>query len=191
MGMGVYDEFLVRMCTCVLDCVRVNVYGLRMTNTRKAHRAGRQLVLIDIENLIARSSPTCEEVGMAKDALRQVVADFDDAQQIVACSHHAAPTVAFAFGNHARHLWRSGPDGADLALLDVLEYERVDERFERVTICSGDGIFTASAASLATADVEVTVISLPGHLSTRLRLAAQHLILLPPVASTAATESAS
>ena len=53
---------------------------------------------------------------MATCALREVVPGFDDAQRIVACSHHAAPTVAFAFPT-ARHLWRSGRDGADLALL--------------------------------------------------------------------------
>ena len=160
-----------------------------MTNTRIAHKAGRQLILIDIENLTGTPSPTCEEVEMAKAALRQVVPGFDDAQHIVACSHHAAPTVAFAFPG-ARHLWRSGPDGADLALLDVLENERVDERFERVTICSGDGIFAASAAWLAGADVDVTVVSLPGHLAARLQLAARYVTLLP-VAAVAATGSAS
>ena len=160
-----------------------------MTNTRIAHKAGRQLILIDIENLTGTPSPTSEEVETAKAALRQVVSGFDDAQHIVACSHHAAPTVAFAFRG-ARHLWRSGPDGADLALLDVLESERVDERFERVTICSGDGIFTASAAWLASADVDVTVVSLPGCLAARLQLAARHVTHLP-VAAVAATGSAS
>jgi hypothetical protein len=149
-----------------------------MTDTRFAHKAGRQLVLIDIENLTGTPSPTCEDVEMAKAALRLVVPGFNDAQHIVACSHHAAPTVAFAF-QRARHLWRSGPNGADLALLGVLEKERVDERFERVSICSGDGIFAASAAWLAAADVDVTVISLPGHLAARLELAARHVTLLP------------
>jgi len=158
-----------------------------MTNTRIAHKAGRQLILIDIENLTGTPSPTCEEVETAKATLRLVVPGFDDAQHIVACSHHAAPTVAFAF-QRARHLWRSGPNGADLALLDVLENERVDERFERVTICSGDGIFAASAAWLAAADVDVTVISLPGHLAARLQLAARYVTHLPsgtPVAAAA------
>jgi hypothetical protein len=160
-----------------------------MTNTRIAYKAGRQLILIDIENLTGTPSPTCEEVETAKAALRLVVHGFDDAQHIVACSHHAAPTVAFAF-LRARHLWRSGPDGADLALLDVLENERVDERFERVTICSGDGIFTASTAWLAEADVDVTVVSLPGHLAARLQLAARDVTPLP-VAAVTATLSAS
>jgi hypothetical protein len=156
-----------------------------MTNTQLDLRAGRQLILIDIENLTGTPSPTCDEVEMAKAELRKVVPGFDDAQRIVACSHHAAPTVAFAFRGD-RHLWRSGPDGADLALLDVLENERVDERFERVTICSGDGIFTMSAAWLAGAGVDVTVVSLPSHLSARLRLAAGHVTLLPVAAAVSA-----
>ncbi len=149
-----------------------------MTNTRIAHKAGRQLVLIDIENLTGTPSPTCEDVEMAKAALRLVVPGFDDAQHIVACSHHAAPTVAFAF-QRARHLWRSGPNGADLALLDVLENERVDERFERVTICSGDGIFAASAAWLAAADVDVAVNLAARPPRCTAQLAARYVTLLP------------
>ena len=109
--------------------------------------SGRHLVLIDIENLAATATPTCEEVEMVRAALTAVLPDFRLVQRIVACSHHAAPTAAFAFPG-ARHLWRSGPNGADLALLDVLENEHVDRRFDRVTLCSGDGIFAASAARL-------------------------------------------
>jgi hypothetical protein len=145
--------------------------------------------LIDIENLTATPSPTREEVDVVVSALRAVVPGFDAAQRIVACSHHAAPTVAFAFPT-ARHLWRSGQNGADLALLDVLENERVAERFEHVTICSGDGIFADAAAWLARADVDVTVVSLARSLATRLQLAARHVDLLP-VFGTAAIGSAS
>ena len=89
----------------------------------------------------------------------------------------AAPSVAFAFPG-ARHLWRSGHDGADLALLDVLENERVDQRFGRVTLCSGDGIFAASAARLAGAGVNVTVVALKGHLAAQLVLAAHNIVQL-------------
>jgi hypothetical protein len=140
--------------------------------------------LIDIENMAATPSPTAEETNDVLAALRKAVPGFDDDQKIVACSHHAARTVAFAFPS-ARHLWRSGPDGADLALLDVIENEHVHERYERVTICSGDGIFTDTAVSLAQAGVDVTAVSLTGHLSARLHLAARHLTLLPAPLSTA------
>ena len=137
----------------------------------------RHLVLIDAENLAATPDPTPEEVEIVREALAVVVPDFAVAQRIVACSHRAARNVAFAFPG-ARHLWRSGPNGADLALLDVLENEDVDQRFGRVTLCSGDGIFADSAGRLGAANVDVTAVALEGHLSARLRLAARHVVLL-------------
>lgn len=161
-----------------------------MTNTQIPNKGDRHLVLVDVENLAATPSPTSEEVEMVASALRDVVPGFNDAQRIVACSHHAAATVAFSFPS-ARHLWRSGRDGADLALLDVLENERVDERFGRVTICSGDGIFAPAAAWLAGEDVDVAVISLKGHLATRLELAARSVAFLTPAASFVSTGDAS
>src|SRR6266511_445981 len=124
-----------------------------MTNTRIPRKEARHLVLVDIENLAATPSPTQEEVTAVVSALRDVVPSFDCAQRIIACSHHAARNVAFTF-SPARHLWRSGPNGADLALLSVLDNERVDDRFGHVTICSGDGIFAANAARGGAAGVE-------------------------------------
>jgi hypothetical protein len=161
-----------------------------MTNTRAAYKEGRRLVLIDIENLAATPSPTTREVQMVIGALRDAIPGFDQAQRIVACSHHAAATVAFAFPS-ARQLWRSGQDGADLALLDVLGGEHVEERFSQVTICSGDGIFAASTARLAVSGVDVSVVSLQGHLSTRLELAARTVVLLPLIEELALTGRAS
>ncbi len=79
----------------------MNVIILSYDEHTDRHKAGRQLILIDIENLTGTPSPTCEEVETAKASLRQVVPGFDDAQHIVACSHHAAPTVAFAFRSAA------------------------------------------------------------------------------------------
>ena len=161
-----------------------------MANTRTSHRKGRLLVLIDIENLTGTPSPTTNDVKAAKAALRAAIPDFDDSQRIVSCSHHAAPTVSFAFPT-ARHLWRSGRDGADLALIDVLENELVHERYDRVIICSGDGIFADIAASLAGADVDVTAIALEGHLSARLELAARNVVLLDSAPTLQVTGSAS
>jgi hypothetical protein len=157
-----------------------------MTNTTIPKKSSRHLVLIDAENLAGTADPTPEEVEIVREALADVVPDFETAQRIVACSHHAARTVAFAFPG-ARHLWRSGPNGADLALLDVLENEDVDQRYGRVTLCSGDRIFAASVARLAEADVDVTVVALQGHLSAQLHLAARHVVQLRKSARLIAT----
>jgi hypothetical protein len=160
-----------------------------MTNTGIVNRGSRHLVMIDIENLAASPSPTVQDVRAVRAALADLVPGFNHLQRIVACSHHAAATVAFEFPG-ARHLWRSGQDGADLALMDVLENERVDERFGHVTICSGDGIFADAAAWLAGRVVNVTVVSLKGHLAARLELAARHVrYLMPAVADAAAGSS--
>jgi hypothetical protein len=149
-----------------------------MTNTWIGNKAGRRIVLVDIENMAGTPSPTTGEVEAVMAALREVIPGFNEAQRVVACSHRAALTVSFACLAE-RHLWRSGPDGADLALLEVLEDEHVADRFEYVTICSGDGIFTAVAAQLGERGVDTTVVALKGHLATRLELAARHVAYLP------------
>ena len=102
-----------------------------MTNTRSANRAGRRMVLIDIENMAGTPTPTSLEVELVMAALAELVPGFNEAHRVVACSHRAARTVAFACQKE-RQRWRSGLDGADLALLEVLETEHVDERFEYV-----------------------------------------------------------
>ena len=142
------------------------------------------MVLVDIENLTGTPSPSTWDVTHAIQCLERLVPSLRESHVVVACSHHAAPTVAFAW-RAARHIWRSGPDGADLALLSVLESESVHERFEFVTICSGDGIFADVAGWLGGAGVKVNVISLAGQLSTRLRLAAASVqeVVLPTMAA--------
>lgn len=159
-----------------------------VTNTYIAALRGRHLILIDIENLTASPSPTKTEVDSVIAELRSAIPNYDTDQRVVACSHHAAGSAAFAFPG-ARHLWRSGRNGADAALLDVLENEGVADRYDRVTICSGDGIFTDAAAWLARRGVDVTVVSRAGHLATRLHLAARYVTLLPATAVTTALGS--
>ena len=149
-----------------------------MVSTPIPDASSRHLVLIDAENMAGTPSPATLDVVWLKAALRLVIPDLEASQHIVACSHHAARVLAFAFPA-ARHLWRSGENGADHALLDVLENEYVDQRFGRVTLCSGDGIFAACVAWLGGADIDVTVIAQEGRLARRLELAARRTILLP------------
>jgi NAD(P)-dependent dehydrogenase (short-subunit alcohol dehydrogenase family) len=52
-----------------------------------------------------------------------------------------------------------------LALLQVLATEKVDFRYDRVVIGSGDGIFAFPAARLQAAGCEVTVVTRPDALS--------------------------
>ena len=141
-------------------------------------RTKRQLVLIDIENLTGTPSPTHGDLSFAELKLREVISDFDGAQCVVACSHRAAKTVAFSFPGAGRR-WRSGPDGADRALLDEMSDLRIMKRFDRLTLVSGDSIFTEAVAALGAAGIETIVVSREHSLARRLRMAALHVTTLP------------
>ena len=90
---------------------------------------------------------------------------------IVIASSHLALKSTGCWWPGARYLVRSGPDGADLALLDLLSRERVADRFRDVTIASGDGIFTQAASVLTAAGCVVTVVSQRARLSGQLAAA--------------------
>lgn len=137
----------------------------------------RSLHLIDIENLTGSPSPSPADVRWYQLAYAALHVGPTD-QVIVACSHHAAPSVRWEW-RRARHLWRSGANGADLALLDVIDKERVAERFDSVVLASGDGIFTDAVARLGAQGVDVTVVSRPESLSRSLMMAARRHILFP------------
>ncbi len=142
----------------------------------RPHR-GRTLHLIDIENLTGTASPTAEEVRDCRDLYESAFVGVSDLV-VVACSHHAVHAVAWEWPE-ARLLLRSGANGADLALLEVIASEDVARRFGFVHVASGDGIFASAVASLGAAGVTVTVVSRPESLSAALRLASHRHELLP------------
>jgi hypothetical protein len=140
--------------------------------------APRALHLIDIENLTGLPRPTTAEVAAWHEAYRPLIRDHD--LVVVACNHGAFTSVAWGWPN-ARRLVRSGANGADEALLDVLKCERVDQRFDAVVVASGDGIFTDAVARLGRLGIAVTVVSRREALSRRLRMAARHILCLTPL----------
>jgi hypothetical protein len=101
-----------------------------------------------------------------------------------ASSHLAWLNAALGWP-HAHYRIRSGPDGADLALLDVLRHEDVARRFTHVAIGSGDHLFAEEAARLAAQGVWVTVVSRRGGLSSWLERAASEVIFLDTVGEAA------
>lgn len=131
----------------------------------------RTLAVVDVENLVGSADMTHQDVLDVKEALHaQELLSMGD-HVIVGSSHHALEVAGFAWKG-PRHVVRSGQDGADLVLLEVLETEHVAERFTHVVIASGDGIFTDVAAWLGGRGVHVTVLARPESLSKRLRMAA-------------------
>jgi hypothetical protein len=118
------------------------------------------LWLIDIENLAGSAIPTLHQVETVREWFTsQLGAGLSgDDQVVVATNHHGLLNAALGWP-HARYRVRSGPDGADMELLDVLEYENVATRFSHVVIGSSDRIFDHAAKTLAAHGVRVTVVS--------------------------------
>jgi hypothetical protein len=132
---------------------------------------GRVLHLIDVENLLAGPN-FGGSLALRGRAAYDAVAPIGVVNQVVvSTSHRAAPSAWFAWPQSARRLVRSGPDGADSALIDIVACERLERRFDRIVIGSGDGIFAFPAARLQAAGCPVTVVTRPECLSRALRLA--------------------
>jgi NYN domain len=136
---------------------------------------GRVLHLVDVENLLGGPTFSADRAIRGRLAYEAVVPGGIVNQVVISTSHWAAPSAWIAWPESARRVVRSGPDGADLALLDVLSYESVERRFDRVVIGSGDGIFAFAAARLQAAGCGVTVATRPESLSRKLRLAVRDI----------------
>ena len=144
----------------------------------------RRLHLVDIENLAGDSLPSLSQVRQAHGLYIDCLALGALDQVEVASSHLTLLNAALGWP-HAHYRVRSGPDGADLALLDVLRHENVARRFTHVAIGSGDHLFAEDAAQLRAKGVWVTVVARPGSLSLQLAQAACEVIFLDAAAEAA------
>ena len=136
----------------------------------------RTMFLGDIEALAGKSAPTCSDVEAIAVAVHKVFGHLDPVC-VLACAHHNAPAVWYHWPD-VRYLVRSGKNGADSRLIQVVEEERVAERFETVIIGSSDGIFGRTAAQLASAGVYV-IAAYGKQISNKLRLAVHETVRLP------------
>jgi len=145
----------------------------------------RTLHLVDIENLAGAAIPTLMQVMDVQDRYARSLAVGVDDQVVMAASHLGLVNAAVGWP-HARYRVRSGPDGADLELLDVIWHEDVATRFSHVVIGSGDSTFVNAVQTLSDGGVWVTVVSRWGSLSPRLAHAARDVIYLDTPAPQAA-----
>lgn len=141
----------------------------------------RTLHLVDIENLLGTPRPCESSVMEGLDLYGELVDVSGPNQMIVACNHGAAQAVGCCLGEGPRLLLRSGPDGADHALIDVLDHENVQHRFASLVLASGDGIFAEHVAALTSLGIPVTVVARRGSLNPRLELASTRVIFFEPV----------
>lgn len=155
--------------------------GIEFTNrlvdivyTREAAH-GRRIVLIDIENIVGGGISMPAQVYGAQAAIAAAINPRDDDQVVIACGRFSVDVVGFEWAGHRRLVFRAGSNGADLELLDILENERIGERFNEVVMVSGDGIF-ADVISLLGLCADVTVVSRAEACSRRLRMAAKRVL---------------
>jgi len=144
----------------------------------------RRLHLVDIENLAGDQRPSLRQVRQAQRLYAGCLA-FGAMDQVEVASSHLTLLNAALGWPRAHYRVRSGPDGADLALLEVLRHENVARRFTHIAIGSGDHLFAEQAARLAAQGVWVTVVSRPRSLSPGLARAAREVIYLGTAAEAA------
>src|SRR5215472_18183096 len=150
--------------------------GRHLTGTRQRFPA-RTLHLVDIENLAGAAIPSVLQVIEVQDRYARLMTPGAGDHVVMASNHLALVNAALGWP-HARYRVRSGPDGADLELLDVIWHENVATRFTHIVIGSGDGLFGAAAQSLSAGGVRVTVVSRWGSLAPCLAQAARDVIYL-------------
>ncbi len=146
------------------------------------------LHVIDLENLMGTAAPTPEEVRFAYAAYTLAAAPEHQDRWVLGTSHFCAQRAWLVWPTHCKRVTRSGPNGADLALLSFLEVPQNITPFSHITIGSGDGIFATKATELRSQGIEVTVVSRPSSLSGRLAAVASAVRHLMPLDSAASAD---
>lgn len=151
---------------------------------RARARRTRALHLVDVDNLLGDPGTADHALITATVAAYRRLAAVEAGDHVtVACAalpHHALAVHTAWPG--VRHCWRSGADGADLALLEVAEWAVEVDGFARAVIGSGDRIFLHALEVLEGAGIPVEVVARPRALAAALRTRARSVRFLPEVA---------
>ncbi len=124
-------------------------------------RPARALHLVDIDNLLGDPA-TCDEleIGWTISAYKHAASFVEGDHVVVATSPFGRHALAIGTAwPGARHIWRKGKDGADLALLESAAWAVKTGNFGRVVIGSGDHIFADALEWFAAVGVPVQVVS--------------------------------
>jgi hypothetical protein len=162
----------------------VSLRGLYAVPDRVVERAphvpvGRTLHLVDIENLMG--GPFTGDNAMRESCRRYREAACVGLRDhvVIACNPALALEAARNWPGRLLVAGR-GPDGADLALLEQVRDARwVAQRFDRVVIGSGDGIFYDTAVALRSYGIAVGIVAVEGRLSRSLARTAHFIRVLP------------
>lgn len=139
--------------------------------------AGRRLHLVDVENLVGGGHVTRTEVERCSDAYERLSVVQPGDLVVVGCNPHEVLAVGLGWRRPHRIVMAHGPDGADEALLRVIEAEDVHARFTELLVASGDGIFAGAVRWLRGLGMKVTVVASPTAVARRLSFAADWALL--------------
>lgn len=143
-------------------------------------REDRSMHLVDVENLMGGTQFLSSDVTAIEAQYRELAGIKPGDHVVIGSSHFTAGAVWFGW-SHARRVVRSGPDGADLALIRLMDEEDLAGRYGRVVVGSGDGIFAEPCARLQALECPVTVVArCPASLSRRLAFAVRDTHFLEP-----------
>jgi hypothetical protein len=141
----------------------------------------RRTHYLDIENLCRSSLPSSTEVALAADSYAAVLCGIEGERCFVASSHKSAYCVASTLGLSGGQLLQgSGPNGADLALLAVIEDDVRSGRSGHVVIGSGDYIFAEHLAGLRSSIARLTFVVPRGGGSWRCWEVGDEVITIEP-----------
>ena len=144
-----------------------------------AAAAWRTVHVVDVENLIGEDhrDATVEQIRAVIEDYRQLVGARDGDLFFFGANPELKFRVMVATGSNQVRGYK-GKDGADKALLDVVDGDWVVGQFDRVCVASGDHAFAPLARSLKGEGLHVTVVSRPMSVSAELyRAASEHLVL--------------
>ena len=149
-------------------------YAISGRRIRRAEHVppGRALHILDLENLCAGPERIPQVRELVADSYRQVANVTTGDHVVIGVNPNSLVSSAGVFPG-CRFVAGHGPDGADLALLKVVEdVDWVAHRFDRVVIGSGDHCFAPAVTSLARRGLIVLVVSQQRCLSRDLASAA-------------------
>jgi hypothetical protein len=142
----------------------------------------RTLHLIDVDNLLGDPVTTDRRrIDLLFGDYRGVAQFVGGDHAVVATGCNAGHVLAVELGwPQARHCRRSGPDGADLALLEEADWAAASRRYDRVVLGSGDRIFLEALDHLRAADIRVDVVARSRSLARGLAVRARGFVRYLP-----------
>ena len=147
---------------------------------------------LDIENLCGTPDLYTEIVTSTFHDYVHVTQAAPHDQFTVSTSHHNYTVAAFALRDiRSVHLLppRSGPDGADMALIDGIAASRLNKNVDQICIGSGDHIFAFALTRLNNLGFHTTAVSRPEASSLHITRAASRVLYLPDRTTTHITHA--